>query len=131
MRLSKSRLVAWLQCPKRLWLQQHRLELAAPSAAAANRMAQGHKVGAAAQTLFPGGVLVGHVDNLSAALRETEALLGKPGDVTLSLSTTAHKRSALMLESNCSARGAPNSLVYLIHGVAEASISLRSLKVPA
>ncbi|MBK7592258.1 MAG: DUF2779 domain-containing protein [Betaproteobacteria bacterium] len=83
MRLSKSRLVAWLQCPKRLWLQQHRPELAAPSEAAANRMAQGHKVGAAAQTLFPGGHLVGHVDNLSAALRETEALLAQPGDVTL------------------------------------------------
>ncbi|MBK7081412.1 MAG: DUF2779 domain-containing protein, partial [Betaproteobacteria bacterium] len=83
MRLSKSRLVAWLQCPKRLWLQQHHPEFAAPSEAAANRMAQGHKVGAAAQTLFPGGHLVGHVDNLSAALRETEALLAKPGDVTV------------------------------------------------
>ncbi len=46
-------------------------------------MAQGHKVGAAAQTLFCGGVLIGHVDNLSAALRETEALLAMPGDVTL------------------------------------------------
>ncbi len=83
MRLSKSRLVAWLQCPKRQWLQLHHPELAAPSEAATNRMAQGHKVGAAAQMLFPGGVLVGHVDNLAAALRETEALLARPGDVTL------------------------------------------------
>ena len=34
MRLSKSRLVAWLQCPKRLWLQQNHPELAATEGAA-------------------------------------------------------------------------------------------------
>ncbi len=83
MRLSKSRLIAYLQCPKRLWLRLNSPELAAPSEAAANRMAQGNRVGAAAQALFPGGHLVGHVDNLTAALRETDALLAQPGDLTV------------------------------------------------
>ena len=83
MRLSKSRLIAYLQCPKRLWLRLNSPELAAPSEAAANRMAQGNRVGAAAQALFPDGHLVGHVDNLTAALRETDALLAQPGDLTV------------------------------------------------
>jgi hypothetical protein len=79
MRRSKSRLVAWLQCPKRLWLQLHHPELAAPSEASANRMAQGNRVGAVAQTLF-GGHLVGHVDNLSRRAARGRALLAQPGD---------------------------------------------------
>ncbi len=81
MRLSKSRLIAYLQCPKRLWLRLNSPELAAPSEAAANRMAQGNRVGAAAQALFPDGHLVGHVDNLTAALRDTDALLAQPGAI--------------------------------------------------
>ena len=38
-------------------------------------------MGAAAQALFPGGHLVGHVDNLTAALRDTDALLAQPGAI--------------------------------------------------
>ncbi len=56
-RLSKSRLVAYRQCAKRLWLQTYRRELAQQSEAVLNRMAQGHMVGTAAQRLFPEGRL--------------------------------------------------------------------------
>ncbi|MFO1316554.1 MAG: DUF2779 domain-containing protein [Burkholderiales bacterium] len=82
-RLSKSRLVAYRQCPKRLWLQVHRPDLAQRTEAVENRMAQGHLVGAAAHTLYPGGRLIGHVDDLAAALRETQEALAQPGDLTL------------------------------------------------
>ena len=82
-RLSKSRLVAYRQCPKRLWLQTFRRELGQRTEAVENRMAQGNLVGAVAQRLYPGGRLIGHVDDLTAALNETRAALGQPGDVTL------------------------------------------------
>ncbi len=82
-RLSKSRLVAYRQCPKRLWLQTFRRELGERTEAVENRMAQGNLVGAVAQRLYPGGRLIGHVDDLTAALNETRAALGQPGDVTL------------------------------------------------
>jgi len=83
MRLSKSRLVAYRQCPKRLWLQTYRRELAHRSEAVENRMAQGNLVGAAAQRLYPGGRLIEHVHDLGSALRETDDALAQPGDITL------------------------------------------------
>ena len=83
MRLSKSRLVAYRQCPKRLWLQVYRRDLAQQADAVENRMAQGHLVGTAAQRLFPEGRLIGHVTDLAAAVQETDEALAGPGDVTL------------------------------------------------
>jgi hypothetical protein len=83
MKLSKSKLVAYKQCPKRLWLQTFRRELAQQSEAVENRMAQGNLVGAAAQRLYPEGRLIAHVTDLKSALRETEDALAQPGDVTL------------------------------------------------
>lgn len=83
MRLSKSKIVAYRQCPKRLWLQTFRRELARQSEAVENRMAQGNLVGAAAQRLFPEGRLIEHVADLSTALRETAEALAQPGDLTL------------------------------------------------
>jgi len=83
MRLSKSRLVAYKQCPTRLWLQMFRRELAQQSEAVLNRMAQGNLVGAAAQRLYPEGQLIAHATELNVALRETREALAQPGDVTL------------------------------------------------
>ena len=83
MRLSKSKLVAYKQCPKRLWLQTFRRELAQRSEAVENRMAQGNLVGAAAQRQFPEGRLIPHVFDLATALRETNEALATPGDITL------------------------------------------------
>ena len=83
MRLSKSKLVAYKQCPKRLWLQTFRRELAQQSEASENRRAQGSLVGAAAQRLYPDGRLIAHMTDLTSALRETTEALAQPGDVTL------------------------------------------------
>jgi hypothetical protein len=75
--LSKSRLMAFRQCPKRLWLQTYRRDLAVIDAAAKARFDVGHRVGEIARQLRPGGALIGHVDDLGEALRETrEALAG-------------------------------------------------------
>ena len=73
--LSKSRILAGLQCPKRLWLQTHQRELAEITPATQAAFDTGHRVGEVARTLFPGGVLIGNVDNIPAALAETKAAL--------------------------------------------------------
>ncbi len=58
-RLSKSRFVAGLQCPLRLYLSVHRRDLATPPPPALQaRFAVGNRVGALAQARYPGGVLV-------------------------------------------------------------------------
>lgn len=83
MRLSKSKLIAHRQCPKRLWLQTHRRELARQSEAFENQLAQGHRVGIAARRQFPAGQLIGHADDPAAALDATARALAQPGDLTL------------------------------------------------
>jgi len=79
-RLSKSRLLDYLQCPKRLWLQAYRPEAREESTAMQLAFANGHEVGEAARALVPGGVLIdppGH--DLAEALRLTrEQLAARP-----------------------------------------------------
>lgn len=55
MRLSKSRLLAYLQCPKRLWLSVHRQELVRYSQAARQGFETGHRVGEMARLLYAQG----------------------------------------------------------------------------
>lgn len=74
-RLSKSKLMNYLQCPKRLYLEIHRPELAETSSETERAFAAGHAVGDVARGLFPGGILIGHDRELSQALRETREAL--------------------------------------------------------
>ncbi|MGD8349780.1 MAG: DUF2779 domain-containing protein [Gammaproteobacteria bacterium] len=61
MQLSKSQYLRGLQCPKALWLFKYRQELAAePDARRQHLFDTGHRVGALAQQLFPGGVEVAY-----------------------------------------------------------------------
>jgi hypothetical protein len=90
MRLSKSRIVAGLQCPRRLWLSVHQPELEVYTADAERRFAAGADLGEVARRLYPGGVLVGDGVSLSQALRETEQALAGPGDVVLYEATFRH-----------------------------------------
>jgi hypothetical protein len=53
--LSKSRLLAYRQCPKRLWLFVHRREPEAVTEQATLAFGHGHDIGAVAQCLQPGG----------------------------------------------------------------------------
>lgn len=50
--LSKSRILAWRQCPRRLWLEIHHPELAATGPAAQARFAEGNEVGSLARRLY-------------------------------------------------------------------------------
>lgn len=75
--LSKSRILAHRQCPRRLWLQTYRPELAEEDAGVTTRMSAGTQAGEVARTLVPGGVLV-DADDLLQALRDTETLLADP-----------------------------------------------------
>ena len=77
--LSKSRLLAYRQCPKRLWLQVHRPELQEVSGETVMAFGQGHTVGAVAQGLQPDRILI-ETDNLSEALVATRRVLAEqPG----------------------------------------------------
>lgn len=78
--LSKSRILAYRQCPKRLYLATYRKELAEESDTSERAFAMGNRVGEIARELMPGGQLIGHDMELGTALRETtEALTTNPG----------------------------------------------------
>ena len=73
--LSKSRITAFEQCPKKLWLSVHRRDLAETQSQSELRFAVGHKVGAIACDLVPGGVMIEAQPDLRAALEQTADLL--------------------------------------------------------
>jgi len=78
--LSKSRYLAGRQCPRRLWLECHAPELAAPPDVATQALFEvGRRVGVLARECFPGGVLVQaeHYRHEEAA-SHTARLLGDP-----------------------------------------------------
>ena len=89
-RLSKSKLMSALQCPKRLYLEIHQPDLAEIDAGLQRRFAIGHEVGEVARSLYPEGRLIGHDDDLGAALRETQAALEVDGDLLLFEPTFQH-----------------------------------------
>lgn len=73
-RLSKSKLMAGLQCPKRLWLEVHRPELLEYSADAEQRFTAGHEVNDVARSLHAGGILI-DIGHTEGNLQETRRLL--------------------------------------------------------
>jgi len=76
-KLSKSKILSSLQCPKRLYLEVYQKELAEIGGQAQRLFNIGHEVGEMAQQLKPGGILIQHQENLSRALEETQQLLGQ------------------------------------------------------
>lgn len=71
--LSKSRIDAWRQCPKRARLQFNRRDLLEISSEAEQGLQIVHEVGEVAQGRYPNGVLIGNDDDLSAALASSNA----------------------------------------------------------
>ncbi|PWG03533.1 DUF2779 domain-containing protein [Sphingosinicella humi] len=102
--LSKSKITAFEQCPKKLWLSVHRPELAEQDAGAEQRFAAGHEVGAVACALHPGGVMVDADPDLRAALKQTAELLGAGWNGPIFEATFAHDgvlvRADLMLPAD-------------------------------
>ncbi|RYU61412.1 DUF2779 domain-containing protein [Methylolobus aquaticus] len=56
--LSKSRLLSFLQCPKRLWLQVYRPQCAAHIDQGTATLARGRGIGELAHSLYPGGKVI-------------------------------------------------------------------------
>lgn len=77
--LSKSKLTAYRQCPKRLWLEVHSPGLREDSSATLASFADGHKVGDLAQSLYDpqgaGTTLNPQVDGWAHAFAKTRELL--------------------------------------------------------
>lgn len=88
--LSKSKIAAFEQCPKRLWLSVHRPEHAMHSAGAQTRFAAGHAVGAVACGLLPDGVMIEAEPDLSAAVTATRALIDSGHDKPIFEATIEH-----------------------------------------
>lgn len=88
--LSKSKITSFEQCPKRLWLQTHRAELAELDAGAEARFAAGHEVGDAACTLCPGGIMIEAEPDLTAALQRTQELTSASAEASLFEATFSH-----------------------------------------
>lgn len=88
--LSKSKITAFEQCPKRLWLSVHRRDLAEQDEGAEARFAAGHEVGAIACALLPDGVMVEAEPDLAAALATTHALLDGGHDRPIFEATLEH-----------------------------------------
>ena len=66
--LSKSRLTAFEQCAKRLWLEVHKRELAVFDEDSKAAFQRGHEVGAIALRDYPDGVMIGEDGDLGRAL---------------------------------------------------------------
>jgi hypothetical protein len=73
--LSKSRITAWRQCPKRLWLQINHPELLEVTDQMKRSFEIGHEIGELAQSLCPDGILIEDQDNLSAAIAKTKVAM--------------------------------------------------------
>ncbi len=73
--LSKTRIAAFEQCAKRLWLGTYRDDLAEEDPEARVRFATGNEVGRIARDLSVGGVLIDAQPDLTAALAQTTHLL--------------------------------------------------------
>lgn len=80
--LSKSKLVAFRQCPKRLWLEVHRPELREDSQATVASFNAGHQVGEVAQAIYDpegNGELIDIAkEGFGAAFARTEKLIKTP-----------------------------------------------------
>ena len=72
--LSKSKIIAHRQCPKRLWLQVNRPELIEISAATQVRFDEGNKVGDIARQNHPGGVFIETLNRVEAIAQTKEAV---------------------------------------------------------
>lgn len=73
--LSKSKITAFEQCPRKLWLSKYRPDLAVVDDGAEARFATGHEVGELACSLMPTGVMIEAEPDLKAAVAQTRQLI--------------------------------------------------------
>lgn len=84
MKISKTKFIAGVQCPKRLYLLVHEPHLAAQPDGSENAIIkQGNEIGLLARRLFAGGVVADGSGGLDAAIRNTRNLVANPGVPTI------------------------------------------------
>ena len=88
--LSKSRLLSYRQCPKRLYLETFRRDLIEITPSQQKIFDIGHDVGGLAQTFYPNGVLIKHDFELSKAIDDTKEFLSNSDIPTLFEATFNH-----------------------------------------
>lgn len=88
--LSKSRIAAWRQCPRKLWLQVHRPDLLDVSEEAERGHQIGYEVAEVARSLFPNGVLIEGEADLQSALDATRRAMQRFPDRPLYEATFQH-----------------------------------------
>jgi len=102
--LSKSRLLSYRQCPKRLYMETHHREMIEITPEQQKIFDTGHKVGELAQCFYPDGVLIGHDFELSKAVEDTALQIADASISTLFEATFNHNqvlvRSDLLHKTN-------------------------------
>lgn len=88
--LSKSKITAFEQCSKRLWLQTHKRDLAELDPGSETRFAAGHAVGDAACALCQNGIMIQAEPDMEAALNRTTELISADNSGPLFEATFAH-----------------------------------------
>jgi len=103
--LSKSRLMSFRQCPRRLWLEKHRPDLAVEPQGQQARFDTGHEVGDIARRLYDtgGGVLIEYDAGLAAAMRRTQEVLAEPSGAPVFEAT--FERDGLLVRADVLERG--------------------------
>lgn len=102
--LSKSRLLSFRQCKKKLYLETFRKDLIEITTEQQKIFNTGHEVGELAQTFYPNGILIGNDFELNKAIEETNTHLANPDIETLFEATFEYQgvlvRTDLLHKSN-------------------------------
>jgi hypothetical protein len=103
--LSKSKLMSFRQCPRKLWLERHRPELAEEIAGQEAVFALGHEVGDLARRLYDtgGGVLIDYDAGLKAAMQRTREVLEQDSPAPVFEAT--FERNGLLVRADVLERG--------------------------
>jgi hypothetical protein len=88
--LSKTKITAFEQCPRKLWLSFHRPEVAVVDPTAPMRFAAGHEAGAVACALHSAGVMIEAEPDLAAAIAQTFKLVEQGHTAAIFEATFAH-----------------------------------------
>jgi CRISPR/Cas system-associated exonuclease Cas4 (RecB family) len=80
--ITKSKVLSGIRCPKKLWIQTYKPELAIHSATSELNISKGIEIGSLARRNYPDGILVEHVDRPDLAVAETKTLM-KSTDVPI------------------------------------------------
>lgn len=104
--LSKSRLMSFRQCPRRLWLEKHQPGLAADVPGQEAAFATGHQVGDIARQLYDpagDGLFIDYDEGLPAAMSRTREALATPSAAPIFEAT--FERDGLLVRADVLERG--------------------------